>query len=86
MDVFCISLPSDLLVMLRFLAKDILHNFWMINSARFSSVSEHARARHSRKLEEEEEEMMNLHLVIDPSFVIMKVKFSSTSVAAYFLE
>jgi hypothetical protein len=27
-----------------------------------------------------------LNLVIDPSFVITKVKFSSTSVAAYFLE
>jgi hypothetical protein len=70
MDVFSISLPSDLLVMLRFPVKDVLHNFWMINSARFSSVSEHARACHSRKLEEM---MMNLHLVIDPSFVIIKV-------------
>ena len=38
MAVFCTSLPSNLLVTLRFPVKDVLHDVWKINSARFSSV------------------------------------------------
>jgi hypothetical protein len=87
MAVFCISLPSDLIVMFRFPVKHVLHNVWKINRFRSSTVSERASASHSWKLEEEKKKMMmNLHLVVNPSFIITKVKFFSKSIRADFLS